>query len=310
MNQRTRMGGGAGGVVAAGTSARRRFDDGEPTDAEVREIAEILHRAAGICLPPDKKHLVHTRLRRHLVEQGHESYAAYAKSVREDSSGDGLATLVDALTTNETRFFREMVHFDFLREEILAHARDPVKIWSAACSTGQEPYSLAMQALEFPPAAGAGAVQILATDVDRGVLEIARAGRYRQDAIDRGPRKILRHMRKVGEGRELRYEIARSARSLVHFARLNLMGKWPMRGPLDLILCRNVMIYFDAPTQAWLAWRMASLLRPGGHLFIGHSESLGLSAHGLETVQPAIYRRTEEPLPPPPRRPERIGTPR
>jgi chemotaxis protein methyltransferase CheR len=192
------------------------------------------------------------------------------------------------ITTNKTQFFREARHFEFLVEQLPAWRAlgRPIRIWSAGCSSGEEVYTLAMVLAEHLPAPELRAARILGTDISRPVLERAQAAVYRpQDLEGLDAERCRRHLLRRGDAYEVRPEL----RALVSFARLNLLEHWPMRGPFHAIFCRNVMIYFDRPTRERLIARFHALLPPGGHLLVGHSESLSGLEHGYRYVAPAVY---------------------
>lgn len=254
---------------------------------QFHEISRTVYQVAGIQLPTGKEGLVRARLAKRLRALGVATYADYLARVRTPGSGE-LAEMVDALTTNKTNFFREPAHFEFLKARVLPTLGHSIRIWSAGCSTGEEPYTLGMVLRDAVPDLTRRDAKILATDISRRVLAQARSATYADGpAADVAPEVRGRHFARTGGG----WEIAPAVRSLVTFASLNLMGAWPMRGPFDAIFCRNVMIYFDRPTQQRLVQRFHELLAPGGHLFVGHSESLNAITHGFTYVQPAVYRR-------------------
>ena len=255
---------------------------------QFREISRTVYEVAGILLPKGKEGLVRARLAKRLRAVGVATYGAYLGRVRDAKSGE-LAEMIDALTTNKTNFFREPAHFEFLRRRVLPTlGAGPLRFWSAGCSTGEEPYTLGMVLRDALPDLARRDVRILATDISRRVLTQARAGVYAQGPTsDVAPDVLRRHFTRTADG----WEIAPAVRALVAFASLNLMGAWPMRGPFQAIFCRNVMIYFDRPTQQTLVQRYYDLLAPGGYLFVGHSESLSALEHGFSYVQPAVYRR-------------------
>ncbi len=256
--------------------------------AEFARVSDLLYRVAGIQLRPGKEGLVQARLARRLHALGLADFGAYFDAVDRDGSRRELTEMVDLLTTNKTSFFREAYHFDFVRERVLpALGGRAARMWSAGCSTGEEPYSLGMLCLDALGAQAARGLRILATDISTRVLATARAATYPAAGLDDVPDAMRRkHFVPAGEGL---VEVAPAVRAAVSFARLNLMGEWPMRGPFDAIFCRNVMIYFDKPTQERLVNRFWELLPPGGHLFVGHSESLTSLQHRFAYVQPAVY---------------------
>lgn len=265
---------------------------------EFRHLRTLLYEACGIRLRAGKEELVRARLGRRVLASGSATFGAYLALVEREAAAARyaeLGALVDALTTNQTAFFREPAHFDYLRATVLPSLaasgdRRPIRLWSAGCSTGEEAFSLAIVMREHLPPERYGAARILATDVSSQVLERARAATYSARAIAAVPAALRRRMvepRSDGERFTMRAEL----RAIVRFARLNLVRDWPLRGPFDAIFCRNVMIYFDAPVRERLIERFWTLLAPGGHLFVGHSESLGGLTHGFRYVQPAVYVR-------------------
>lgn len=263
------------------------------TQVQFHAVADLARRGAGIDLKPGKEELVRTRLARRLRARGLGDFDAYLDLVRRDDTGDELTELLDALTTNQTDFYREPAHFDYLAREMVpgwSTGSAPIRVWSAGCSTGAEAYTIAMELHDRLPAHRFGATRILATDISNTVLARARAGRYPAAELTRLPEGQRRkHFAEVEDGGQVR--VAPYLMERVAFARLNLMSDWPMRGPFDLVMCRNVMIYFDRPTRAALVERFAALLRTGGHLFVGHAESLTAGPSSLRYVQPAVYRK-------------------
>jgi chemotaxis protein methyltransferase CheR len=260
--------------------------------SEFNAISALVYRIAGINLQEGKEGLVKTRLARRVQALG-LSFAQYVEHVQSESGRDELVSMIDALTTNKTSFFRESQHFDFLPRSVLpglAAAGGPLRFWSAGCSSGEEPYTLAMVLHEFDPALARRDLRILATDISHRILERARSGVYEASQLTDLPRsfagKYLQPTDRPGSVR-----VSDGLRQLVSFARLNLMDPWPMKGPFQVIFCRNVMIYFDAPTQERLVRRFHDMLVPGGHLFVGHSESLTSLSHPFRYVQPAVYVR-------------------
>lgn len=260
--------------------------------SEFDRIAEAAYRLTGISLPPGKEELVKSRLLKRLRLLDLPSFEAYLARLEEDP--DEVVTMIDCLTTNKTSFFREPAHFEVLRRCVLPEQADRrIRIWCAGCSTGEEPYTLSIVLRDaLGPAFADWDARILATDLSTRVLAAAREGVYADDSVREVPRHLVAAHFDPAEARNGRaWRVRDEVRAPVRFARLNLLGPWPMRGPFDVVLCRNVMIYFDKPTQHALVGRFREILRPGGWLLVGHSESLAGVDHGLTYVQPAVYRR-------------------
>jgi chemotaxis protein methyltransferase CheR len=262
----------------------------ELTDREFDAVRALVQHVAGISLARGKEGLVRSRLAPRLRTLGLADFRSYLDHIERDASGAELVQLIDLITTNKTSWFREVEHFELLQREFTRRRGEGLRIWSAGCSSGEEPYTIAIVAREVLGAM-AGDMRLLATDLSTRILRRAREARYRrQDLADVPPQLAARHFTRTAGDGDL-YQVVDATRALVRFARLNLMGDWPMRGPFDVIFCRNVMIYFDRPTQQRLVERFAALLAPGGYLFVGHSESLTALDHDLKYVQPAVYRR-------------------
>lgn len=261
------------------------------TPPEFEQIRRLAYEKFGLDLRDGKQQLVSARLGKKIREAKFRTFHEYYRSVVEDHTGEALASMIDALTTNYTSFFREPAHFDFLRTQAMPQWRErqAVPIWSAACSTGEEPYSLAVC---LAAGLGPGRARILATDISTRALAAARKGMYPADRCQGIPPQQLRGAMLRGQGKsEGWYLVKRELREVVEFRRLNLIEPLPALGPFPAIFCRNVMIYFQKPTQAELVNRLAACLEPGGWLFIGHAESLTGISHPLEYVCPAIYRK-------------------
>jgi chemotaxis protein methyltransferase CheR len=248
-------------------------------------IATTLHEDAGIHLPASKANLVYSRLAKRLRVLGLESFRDYCALVGSEEGAEERAQMIAALTTNVTRFFREPHHFDHLRHKVLEPAAAEIRqgrrlrIWSAGCSSGQEPYSIALTVLSLLPDARAYDVRILATDINPLVLETARRASYPVEEVASVPAELRRSwMENTGAGA---VRLDEAPRGIVAFRPLNLIGAWPMKGPFDAVFCRNVVIYFDEKTQMRLLNRLAGLLRPGGHLYLGHSERMVGPAEAL-----------------------------
>ncbi|MDQ2067029.1 protein-glutamate O-methyltransferase CheR [Xinfangfangia sp. CPCC 101601] len=257
-------------------------------------MAAFAYREFGLSLHSSKRDLVYSRLLKRLHALGMHRFHDYC-DLLESADGRGEHDLVvSALTTNVTHFFREGHHFDLLANlvvkprlaELKSGAR--LRIWSAGCSSGMEPYSIAMTLLDVLPEAAQQNIRILATDVDPAILARARAGLFSADEVKPIPDRMKSWGVQQAEGGQ--QQIASKVQKLVRFGELNLMQDWPLRGPLDAIFCRNVAIYFDKQTQARLWQRFASLLAPGGMLFIGHSERLsGPAEAGFSSVGITAY---------------------
>ena len=266
----------------------------EISDAEFALLAGFIHRQAGIALSDAKRALLVGRLARRLRELGVATFRDYYDLVLRDP--DERMQMLDRISTHETHFFREPRHFDFLRDELFPRwrARSPrgarIRVWSAACSTGEEPYSLAMTLLDGLPPADGWTHEVLGTDLSRAVVEQARQGVWPLSRCAAIPRPLLeRYMLRGVGSQEGRVKVGPELRSVVRFATLNLNDAiYPVGGPYDLVFCRNVLIYFDAELRARVVGRLAGHLGPDGHLFVGHAESLhGLTELGC--VYPTIY---------------------
>jgi chemotaxis protein methyltransferase CheR len=244
-----------------------------------QRIADFALEAAGLSIPDTKRALVTSRLQRRVTATGAASLAAYLDLLQGPDGAAEHAHAVSALTTNVTSFFRESHHFDTLTSVILPELRrrvaagGRVRIWSAGCSSGEEPYSIAIAVLEAMPDALDHDVRILATDIDSRMVAAARAGRYETARVaDLQPEQKSRYFTTSDDPKYC--EVAAPLRRLVSVRPLNLVGPWPMRGRFDVIFCRNVVIYFGEDTQKALWPRLEEALHPGGTLFIGHSERL------------------------------------
>jgi chemotaxis protein methyltransferase CheR len=285
------------GVPTSGVAASGLLGEATLAPHHFERIAELLHDHAGIRMRAGKEGLVRARLAKRLRALGLTDFDAYLSIVEQEPSRREFTEMVDVLTTNKTSFFREQAHFDFLHDVVLPACPGPIRLWSAGCSSGEEPYTLAMLLNEGCDAHAVRSARILATDISHRVLATAKAGRYPADSLAEAPAGWLqKYWRPVAatEGRPgepPRVEATNALRGLIQFGRLNLMEPWPMRGPFDAIFCRNVMIYFDKATQQELVNRYWGLLRPGGYLFVGHSESLTGLTHRFTYVQPAVYVR-------------------
>jgi chemotaxis protein methyltransferase CheR len=262
------------------------------SEREFQKIASILYEDSGIHLPPGKASLVYSRLAKRLRTLGLQSFRDYCALISSADGVDERQAMLSALTTNVTRFFREPHHFadlaNHFRSRWMGTAKrgGRVRIWSAGCSTGEEPYSIALTLLSDMPEAANYDIRILASDIDSAVVKKAKAGVYSAAAVEPAPAPAReRWMRPTPEGD---YAMGPEVRALVSFRELNLMSAWPMKGPFQAIFCRNVVIYFDEPTQERLWGRYASMLSPDGRLYVGHSERVAdarLSSDGMTVYQ-------------------------
>lgn len=266
------------------------------TDADFQVIAELAMRDFGLHLTAAKRDLVYSRLLKRLRVLGFEQFRDYCDLVSGPQGEDERAAMLSALTTNVTHFFREDHHFKLLREvalpPLIKSAREGgrVRIWSAGCSAGQEPYSLAFTVLSLCPDAAKLNLRILATDVDGEILAKAEAATYPEEERKSIPEAMQKFLEPAAKDR---FAVSATARDLITFGRLNLIESWPISGPFQVIFCRNVAIYFDKPTQARLWARFGELLAPGGHLCIGHSERVaGPAEQMFRAVGVTTYQRT------------------
>lgn len=264
--------------------------------ADFDAVCAIVHKAAGIVLSSGKEMLVYSRLAPLVRDTGCGTFGAYIKRINQDDAERRKA--VSALTTNHTFFFRENHHFEHfstvVRPALVDRAAQglPVRIWSAGCSSGEETWSIVMTLLGQDKAAANQLirqdVRVLASDLADHAVQAAEAGRYRQDSLAAIPPELQRLWMQAKDGEATMVD---SARAVVRFRLLNLLGAWPMRRQFDVIFCRNVMIYFDQPTKERLIDRFADQLVPGGHLYIGHSERVtGAAEARFHPVGPTIYR--------------------
>lgn len=261
---------------------------------DFNRIRKLAFDYCGLNIEEGKENLVASRLSKLMRQAGISSYGAYFDHVVADKTSHALVTMIDSLTTNHTSFFREQQHFDFLNNVLFPalSTRPRVDIWSAACSTGEEPYSLAFAARDYYRGSSPE-VSILATDISTRVLETARQATYEEQRFRGVPKALLQRHLLRGQGTASGlYRVKPEVRAAVRFMRLNLMEPFDAVGTaFPLILCRNAMIYFNAETQEQLVARFYRQLEPGGYLFIGHSESLNRITHSFEYVCPAVYRR-------------------
>lgn len=268
----------------------------EFTDRDFAGLIELVADFTGIALTEQKRSLVYGRLAKRLRANGLTRFSDY-RILLEDKDSPEREQFTNAITTNLTAFFREKHHFDYLTEElipdILKHRkRDKIRIWSAGCSTGEEPYSIAMALRESVPNIDSLDMKILATDLDTNVVETGRNGVYTVERVkDLDPARKKRWFQRGTGDQQGKVRVSPDLRKMVSFRQLNLMQKWPLQSSFDVIFCRNVVIYFDKPTQHKLYNRFASLIPAQGTLFIGHSETLHGVDDDFELIGKTIYRK-------------------
>ena len=281
----------ANSVPSGETTTTQRLREFAFSDEDFAALRALVKRVTGIHLSDQKRELVYGRLSRRLRALGLKSFRDYRRRLGADSAE--LAQLANAITTNLTAFFREPHHFDHLRELLRTRAAGGgsgrrLRIWSAGCSSGEEPYSIAMTVLETVPDLPRWDIRILATDLDSDMLERGRRGVYAAERVRAlGPARVGRFFSAVSGGLQVVPGLGR----LIAFRQLNLMHPLPMKGPLDVIFCRNTVIYFDRQTQRDLFGRIAALQRSGDVLFLGHSESLFKVCDDYTLMGKTIYRR-------------------
>ncbi len=275
-----------------------RLREFEFTDADFNSLRRLVREIAGISLADCKRELVYSRLARRLRHLGLNSFVAYRELLASEEGRGEIREFTNAVTTNLTAFFRERHHFDYLRDAFLLpraadrRASRRIRIWCAATSTGEEAWSAAMTIADALPDWQRWDIRILATDLDTNVLRTAEAAAYPLDRVRHLPRALVdRHFTRQGHGEQLRYVVRPELARMVSFRPLNLTHPLPMKGPLDAIFCRNVIIYFDKDTQRDLFQRMAPLQRPGDLLFLGHSEGLFKVSTAWTLIGKTVYRR-------------------
>jgi chemotaxis protein methyltransferase CheR len=268
------------------------------SSAEFSKIAQILNEVSGITLPQSKESLVYSRLAKRLRQLKLPSFKSYCDLIASPSGADERFELLSALTTNVTRFFREPHHFTDLDENVLKPfamkgGRPRLRIWSSACSSGEEPYSIAMTVLDRIPRAVDMDLKILATDIDPKILSMAARGVYSDGTVD----PLTSAQRgKYLTGSSGQWQVSESVKRIIRFAGINLTQRFPMAGKFDAIFCRNVAIYFDKTAQDALWFRLVQQLAPGGRLYIGHSERVaGPAVDLLDLVGVTSYRLKSQP---------------
>ena len=260
------------------------------------ELREIIYRESGINLSEEKKQMLMNRLNKRLRKLGLKEPRQYLDIIETDASGEELLQLIDVVSTNVTYFFRESEHFDYLKSEVFAaykkQGRDKVRIWCAASSTGEEPYTLAMLGSESFSGVRAD-VKVLATDISTRVLNHAVRGLYQPKQFEKMPQDVVeKYFSAYQDEDETFWKVDPAIASMVTFKRLNLSQfPYPLKGPLDVIFCRNVMIYFDLQLRTKIIAEMTRLLAPGGYLFLGRSENLLGIHHDLKGCGASVFRK-------------------
>ena len=265
-----------GGILSIASDQDSIFErDLHFTDEDFRTVRELLYDKTGIALTAVKNHMAYARLAKHVRRLGVRRFSDYLVMLQADASSPEWQHFINALTTNLTSFFREAHHFDMLREHALRHAHgsEPYRVWSSASSTGEEPYSIAMT---LEPALRAGNYQIVASDIDTNVLQKAASGIYALDRIAKLSDSQLKQFFLRGKGANAGMVKIKSALARhIEFRQINLVDRsWPGIGQFDVIFCRNVLIYFDKPTQSGILEHFAQYLKPHGLLLLGHSENV------------------------------------
>jgi len=275
------------------------------TDKEFRKLGEYIHTRYGIKMPPVKKTMLEARLQKRLRTLGMSSFSEYSKYLfSPDGLKDELVNMVNMVTTNKTDFFREPQHFDYLVEEALptierewgGGIRRPLKIWSAGCSTGEEPYTMAMVLSEYAAKHSGFSFEVMGSDISTTVLEKAKTAIYKHFKVDPVPMELKKKylLRNRDRSRD-EVRIVPELRRQVHFRRINFIeDDFGLREKMDIIFCRNVIIYFDRPTQEKLLNRLSGHLRDQGFIFMGHSETLSGLNVPLRPVVPTVYRKIRQ----------------
>jgi len=248
------------------------------TRKDFHQLCALVDRHTGIQLGDGKEDMLYGRISRRIRKVGVNSFKAYIALLEQDENSEEFGEFINAVTTNLTSFFRESHHFDYLKTTLLPElmqknrASRRIRIWSAGSSTGEEPYSIAMSVAETMPPGWD--VKILATDLDTDVLAHGERGVYDDSRVDDLDRAVVQRWFVKSKQQPGKVRVKPELQELIYFRQLNLLQEWPMKGPIDIIFCRNVIIYFDMPTKQKLMNRYADMLVPGGYLFLGHSEAM------------------------------------
>lgn len=272
---------------------------GRLSDADFRRLSQFIYAHYGIKMPDSKKNMLQARLQKRLRANQMTSYAEYCEMLFSEIGGQEVIHMIDVVSTNKTDFFREPGHFDFLRNQGLREAlknNHHLKIWSAGCSSGEEPYTLAMVLSEYEKTAKHFSYSILGTDISTSILQRAINAVYTEERVSGMPLHLKRsYLLRSKDPKKQLVRIAAELRSKVKFQRLNFMDHtyYGIESDFDIIFCRNVLIYFDKKTQKEVISRLCSHLKPGGYLFLGHSESIMDMKMPLRQLKPTIYQKIE-----------------
>ncbi len=263
------------------------------TRKDFNHLCALVDRHTGIQLGEGKEDMLYGRLSRRLRKVGLDSFKAYIEMLEQDSDSDEFGEFINAVTTNLTSFFRESHHFDYLKNTVLPGLMQRnrnsrrIRIWSAGSSTGEEPYSIAITVAETMPPGWD--VKILATDLDTDVLAHGERGVYDDNRVEGLDRAIVQRWFVKNRNQPGKVRVKPELQELIYFRQLNLLQPWPMKGPIDIIFCRNVIIYFDMPTKQKLMNRYADMLPDGGHLFLGHSEAMNNMSNRFALCGKSVY---------------------
>lgn len=269
-------------------------------DAEFDAIRQLVKAKTGISLGLHKRDLVVSRLARRLRTLGLTDFRGYVEYLREDD-GTEMVQMINRITTNKTDFFREKHHFDYLSRNLLpglvsagdASGKRVLRAWSAGCSSGEEPYSLAITLREFFANRQGWDVKLLATDLDTSILEKASRGEYESAALEPVPQaQLSKYFERLGRGDEAKFHVKPELRSLITFRKFNLMHpEYPIKVPLDFVFCRNVLIYFEQEDKLNILRKFHKVIKPHGHIFVGHSESLMMAKDMFRYVATTVYQK-------------------
>ncbi|MBL4826349.1 MAG: protein-glutamate O-methyltransferase CheR [Spongiibacteraceae bacterium] len=294
-------------LTALKKSCQTRAEQYSLNSKDFKYLCNLVYDTSGIVLDERKREMVYRRLMRRTRDLRLSSFSEYCQVLRSDGKNE-FPKFINAITTNLTSFFREPHHFDYLKNTVVPmmlqkkqtssdNQNKRLRIWSSACSTGEEPYSIAITLIQaMGPALNTWDTRILATDLDTDVLETAKCGIYRHERIEEISKKVQKKWFHKGSGKNDGFvKVNPQLSSLITFKQLNLLKPWPMQGPFDVIFCRNVLIYFDAKTQDELINRYYELLRPGGILFLGHSENIHRNFGLFELLGKTIFKKIPKP---------------